>query len=187
MRFRVTLLERVLMLKSFYPTNSCSLGDAGCPEALRSSTDSMLPRNADSWEKSRTKAPGTILIAEDNEDGLEMLKTLLELKGYRVLEARDGLEAVKIALHQRPDLILLDLQLPSLNGLEVTRQIRQNTAAPNVPILVVSGHNPNTHEKMALAAGCNEYLLKPIDFDRLEHILETFIPPRKQFRIAMPS
>jgi len=118
----------------------------------------------------------TILVAEDNCDSREMMKVLLRSKGYGVIEAADGLQAVEVALAKLPDLILLDLQLPLLDGLRVTRNLRQHPKLKAAPIVVISGYDQDSHRQSSFDAGCNEYLLKPIDFERLEKILNTFVP-----------
>jgi CheY-like chemotaxis protein len=117
-----------------------------------------------------------VLVAEDDEDVRLMMKTLLEMKGYGVLEAEDGQQTVAVAQSARPDLILMDLQLPRLNGFAVTRFIRQHEQLRGIPILIVSGHDPAKHSKLALAAGCNGYVQKPIEFDRLEKIIVSLLP-----------
>ena len=114
------------------------------------------------------KAKPLILVAEDSLDGREMMRTLLRLKGYDVVVAEDGVEAIDIALKNSPDLILIDLELPRLDGISVIRNIRRSTKLCDVPIIVVSGHDPSRYEAAALAAGCTDYLMKPIDFDRLD-------------------
>jgi len=116
------------------------------------------------------------LIAEDDEDSRFMMRTLLEMKGYRVLEARAGEEAIETALLKQPDLVLLDLELPGLDGLKVTHDLRLNDKTREMPIVIVSGWDPSEREHAAFAAGCNEYLLKPIDFDQLESILNRYLP-----------
>jgi CheY-like chemotaxis protein len=118
----------------------------------------------------------TILVAEDNSDSREMMKMLLGSKGYGVIEASDGLQAVEVALTKLPDLVLLDLQLPLLDGVRVTRNLRQHPKLKAVPIVVISGYDQNQYRQSSFDAGCNEYLLKPIDFERLEEILNTFVP-----------
>lgn len=116
------------------------------------------------------------MVVEDDDDNRLMLKTLLEMKGYRVVEARDGQEATEVMEFTRPQLIMMDLQLPRLNGLALARRVRQHDSMRHVPIIVVSGHDPARHRHIALAAGCNEYLLKPIDFDSLEETLGRLLP-----------
>ena len=115
--------------------------------------------------------PPLVLIADDDDDIRLMMRTLLEMKGYRTAEAANGQEAVEAAARERPDLILVDLQLPRLNGFAVTRFVRQHEGLRRVPIVVVSGHDPARHRDLALAAGCNEYIQKPVDFDQLDDLL----------------
>lgn len=119
----------------------------------------------------------TILVAEDDADSRDMMRVLLELRGFSVVTAADGQEAVEAAERERPDLILMDLQLPRLNGFAVARRLRQGgDGTRDVPIVIVSGHDPNRHRPLALAAGCDEYLLKPLDFDLLERTLARLLP-----------
>ena len=113
----------------------------------------------------------TVLVAEDNEDVRLMMRTLLEMKGYGVVEAGDGQETVAVAQDARPDIILMDLQLPRLNGFAVARFIRQHEELKGVPILVISGHDPAKHRNLAIAAGCNGFVQKPVDFDHLEKLI----------------
>jgi CheY-like chemotaxis protein len=118
----------------------------------------------------------TILVAEDNLDSRQMLEVLLELKGYAVVSAADGLRAVEVAVQKVPDLILIDLQLPGLDGLSVARELRLHPELQAVPIIIISGHDPAKYRPKALSAGCDDYLLKPIDFERLDQILHERIP-----------
>ena len=117
----------------------------------------------------------TILLAEDDPDIRLMMKTLLGMKGYRVVEAGDGQEAVEAARQEPPDIILVDLQLPRLNGFAVTRFIRQDDRLRHTPIVVVSAHDPAKHRSLALAAGCNGYVQKPIDFDMLDALINKLL------------
>jgi CheY-like chemotaxis protein len=120
----------------------------------------------------------TILVAEDDEDNRFTLKTLLEMRGYRVLTAADGQEAIAVAERERLDLILMDLRMPILNGLAATRQLRQHVSPRlrMIPILALSAYDPAQHRAVAIAAGCNDYVTKPIDYDRLEKLIETLLP-----------
>jgi CheY-like chemotaxis protein len=120
----------------------------------------------------------TILLAEDDPDVRLMMRTLLEMKGYRVVEAADGPGTVETAQTERPDIILMDLQLPRLNGFAVARFVRQSDGLRHVPIVVISGHDPAKHRNLALAAGCNAYLLKPVDFDDLEELIADLLGKR---------
>jgi CheY-like chemotaxis protein len=130
--------------------------------------------------RQRITTGATILVAEDDEDNRFTLKLLLEMRGYRVLAAANGHEAISIAEREHPDLILMDLRMPLLNGLAATRQLRQHADARlcKTPILALSAYDPAQHRAVAIAAGCNDYVTKPIDYDRLEKLIETFLPVR---------
>lgn len=116
------------------------------------------------------------MVVEDFEDNRFMMRRLLELSGYNVLEAVNGEEAVKKAQLEQPDLILMDLSLPLLDGLAATRRIREVEALRDVPIVAVSAHDTSDFHADALAAGCNDYVTKPIDFDQLESLLARLLP-----------
>lgn len=120
--------------------------------------------------------PQTVMVVEDFEDNRFMMRRLLEMSGYRVLEAINGEEAVEIARRERPNLILMDLSLPLLDGLAATRRIRQVEELRHVPIVAVSAHDTADFHADALAAGCNDYVTKPIDFDQLEALLNRLLP-----------
>ena len=149
-----------------YPRISQDLQPPKSPPALR----------ADGAVGADGRRKWTVLVAEDNADVRLMMRTLLEMKGYGVVEAGDGQETVAVAQDARPDLILMDLQLPRLNGFAVTRFIRQHDELKGVPILIVSGHDPAKHRNLALAAGCNGYVQKPVDFDHLEEMIVSLLP-----------
>lgn len=121
------------------------------------------------------RAKKFFLVVEDFEDSRFMMRRLLEMAGYDVLEASDGEQAVKIAVEARPVLILMDLSLPKLDGLAATRQIRQKKGLKAVPIVAVSAHDSPESRTEALAAGCDEYVTKPIDFDHLTSVLQRFL------------
>jgi two-component system, cell cycle response regulator DivK len=121
-------------------------------------------------------APPTVMVVEDFEDNRFMMRRLLEMSGYRVLEAINGEEAVELAHRERPQLILMDLSLPQLDGLAATRRIRQHADLRDVPIVAVSAHDTADFHADALAAGCNDYVTKPIDFDQLEALLSRLLP-----------
>ncbi|MCA1814903.1 MAG: response regulator [Acidobacteria bacterium] len=116
----------------------------------------------------------TILVAEDDDDNRFVMRTLLELRGYSVVEASNGQEALEIAEREAPDLILMDLKMPVLNGLAATRLIRQRQRR-RVPIVALSAYDPTQHRAVAIAAGCDDYALKPVDYERLELIIETLL------------
>ena len=118
----------------------------------------------------------TIMVAEDFDDTRTLLRRALELRGYRVVEARDGLEAVKLVEQLCPDLILMDLNMPHLDGLAATEQIREcRELCQTVTIVAITAHDTYGMREAALAAGCNEYLTKPIDFERLGSIVDSML------------
>jgi DNA-binding response OmpR family regulator len=119
-----------------------------------------------------------ILVAEDSADSREMLQILLETKGYDVVSTDDGHGAVELAVQQMPDLVLVDLELPGLDGVSVAKELRLHPELKLVPIIIISGHDPSRYREAALSAGCDDYLLKPINFDRLDEILHERIPVR---------
>ena len=113
----------------------------------------------------------TVLLVEDTEDNRFMMRRLLEMSGYQVVEATNGEEAVKLAQSENPQLILMDLSLPIIDGLAATRAIRKLDGFEEVPIVAVSAHATSDFQAEALAAGCNSYITKPIDFSELEGLL----------------
>jgi len=117
-----------------------------------------------------------VLLVEDSEDNRFMMKRLLEMSGYEVVEAINGEQAVNTAQTMQPDLILMDLSLPRVDGLAATRRIRRLPPLKNVPIVVVSAHDTADFHAEALASGCNEYVTKPIDFGQLELLLKRLVP-----------
>ena len=116
-----------------------------------------------------------LLVVEDFEDSRFMMLRLLEMAGYRVLEASDGEQAVELAVQKRPALILMDLSLPKLDGLAATRKIRRHRTMGNVPIVAVSAHDATESRVEALEAGCNEYVTKPIDLDHLHGLVKRLL------------
>ena len=113
----------------------------------------------------------TILLVEDTEDNRFMMRRLLEMSGYAVVEATNGEEAVRLAHSERPQLILMDLSLPVIDGLAATRAIRKLDGLKETPIVAVSAHDTSDFQSEALAAGCNSYITKPIDFSNLETLI----------------
>ena len=120
----------------------------------------------------------TILVVEDHDDTREMLHTLLEGWGCRVVEASNGLEAVEAASRERPQLILMDSRLPFLDGLEATRRIRENRLLDQVKIVALNGSGSPHYHADALAAGCEDSIDKPFDIERLRtHVVFASILP----------
>ena len=113
----------------------------------------------------------TILLVEDTEDNRQMMKKLLEMSGYRVLEATNGEEAVQVTSKEWPELILMDLSLPIIDGLAATRLIRNLPDGNQLPIIAVSAHDTADFHADALAAGCDAYITKPINYPELEEVV----------------
>ena len=119
--------------------------------------------------------PLTILLVEDTEDNRFMMRRLLEMAGYHVVEAMNGEEAVKLAKSESPHLILMDLSLPVIDGLAATRLIRKLPHCESTPIIAVSAHDTSDFQSEAIEAGCNSYVTKPIDFNDLEELIAKLI------------
>mgnify|MGYP001018563228 CR=1 FL=1 len=118
---------------------------------------------------------GTVLLVEDIDDNRYMLRRLLELEGFEVIEAPDGAFALE-ALRKHPcDVVLLDLRLPNIDGFQVTRALRNTTQFQSLPIIILSALDDEYTRTEARAAGCNDYLTKPIDLDKLTVLLKKHI------------
>lgn len=102
-----------------------------------------------------------ILVVEDQEDNRRILRDLLTSSGYELVEAEDGEQALVMAERQRPDLILMDVQIPLIDGYEVTRRLKADPALRDIPIIVVTSYALSGDESKARAAGCNGYVSKP--------------------------
>jgi CheY-like chemotaxis protein len=110
---------------------------------------------------------GKILYVEDNDDNVYMLKTRLTRRGFTVLVASDGAEGVALATAEQPELILMDLSLPVLDGWEATRRIKADPQTRHIPIIALTAHAMAGDCEKALAAGCDDFDTKPIEFQRL--------------------
>ena len=118
------------------------------------------------------------LIVEDHEDTRFLLRTILEMRGVRIIEADNGEAAIALAESLQPDLILMDGTLPLLDGFAATRRIRQLTSGLDVPIVFLSGHAQPASEARAFAAGCTDYLVKPFALGELGGVLERHLAQR---------
>jgi two-component system, cell cycle response regulator DivK len=123
-----------------------------------------------------TKEAGrTIMVVEDYDDTRYFLKQLLEKKGYHVLEAVNGQEAIEVAQREHPDLIVMDLDLPILDGIGATQYLRRQPDTKHLPIVAVTAYPMSFTRVKAFAKGCDEYLPKPIDFDEFEKVLMRYV------------
>jgi two-component system, cell cycle response regulator DivK len=122
------------------------------------------------------KARPTVLVVEDYDDARELMSIWLEGSGYRVVEARDGAEAVEAARRECPDLVIMDMSLPTLDGLSATAAIRRIEELCHVPVIACSAHDVQEWADKAMAAGCNDFVSKPVDFAALEKALKRLLP-----------
>jgi two-component system cell cycle response regulator DivK len=104
----------------------------------------------------------TVLIVEDNELNMKLFHDLLEAQGYRVLQTREGLEALTLAREHRPDLILMDIQLPEISGLEVTKWLKEDDTLAHIPVVAVTAFAMKGDEERIREGGCEAYVAKPI-------------------------
>lgn len=117
-----------------------------------------------------------VLVVEDYEDSRFAMRLGLEEQGYRIMEASDGEEAVRLAEKERPDVVLMDLSLPVLDGLDATRRLRANPETRDALIVAVTAHLEPDYRVKALEAGCNAYVTKPIDLDWLNDLIQSLLP-----------
>ena len=120
--------------------------------------------------------PKRVLLVEDFEDSRTGLRKLLEIEGYEVIEAADGAQAIEAALNSKPDIILMDLSLPVIDGIRATKKIREDSAMDGVPIIALSAHDVNHVQRLVTKAGCVDYVTKPVDFSALLVVMAKYLP-----------
>lgn len=118
----------------------------------------------------------TVLVVEDTKDTREILKLMLQFRGYKVLEADNGLGAVEIAARDHPDAILMDMSLPVMDGCQATRHIRALPTLRSIPIIACTAHNQWEWRGKAILAGCTDFMTKPFDGDMLNSVLSRHLP-----------
>ncbi len=123
-----------------------------------------------------TKKDYLVLIVDDMIDNLVLLSLDLQKCGYRVVTASNGEEAVRVASISQPDLILMDIGMPGLDGLGATRQIKEQQILQGIPIIAITAFSTEGFRRAAYDAGFDGYLTKPIDFDRLHDLIRSFLP-----------
>jgi two-component system, cell cycle response regulator DivK len=121
-----------------------------------------------------------ILVVEDNEWSRDMLDRRLSRRGYQVISASDGRRGIAMARDQSPDLILMDMSLPEIDGWEATRRLKADPATCGIPILALTAHAMASDRKKAIDAGCDGYHTKPVDFENLVLSLEVFLEARNR-------
>lgn len=117
----------------------------------------------------------TVLIVEDNELNMKLFHDLLEAHGYRTLQTRDGLSALDIAREHMPDLILMDIQLPEVSGLEVTKWLKEDESLRAIPVIAVTAFAMKGDEEKIREGGCEAYISKPISVNSFLETVDTFI------------
>lgn len=117
-----------------------------------------------------------ILLVEDNDMNRDMLTRRLSRRGYAVVAATDGLAAVEAALQEQPDVVLMDMGLPVLDGWEATRRIKADPRTASIPVIALTAHAMADDRERALAAGCDDFDTKPVDFERLRAKIAALIP-----------
>lgn len=116
-----------------------------------------------------------ILLVEDNEMNRDMLSRRLERKGYEVVLAVDGPSGLEMAQNEAPDLVLMDMSLPLLDGWEATRRLKANTQTQNIPVIALTAHAMSSDREKALEAGCDDYDTKPVELPRLLGKIEALL------------
>ena len=119
--------------------------------------------------------PGKILVVDDNQDSRELVMKILKGKGHQLIEAVDGEDALEKVAAEQPNLILLDISLPKIDGHEVTRRLKQNKKFASIPVIALTAHAMKGDKEKALASGCDDYISKPINvrdfYDRIKVFL----------------
>lgn len=116
-----------------------------------------------------------VLIVEDNEDNRDMLMRRLHRKGFEVIMAVDGAQGVELALQESPDIILMDMSLPVMDGWSATKEIKSNPQTTNIPVIALTAHDMSSDRQRAMDVGCDDYDTKPIDMPRLLGKMGRFI------------
>lgn len=119
--------------------------------------------------------PKTILIVEDNELNMKLFHDLLEAHGYATLQTPDGLSALEIAREHRPDLILMDIQLPEVSGLEVTKWLKEDEELRSIPVIAVTAFAMKGDEEKIIEGGCEAYISKPISVNSFLETIDSFV------------
>ena len=114
----------------------------------------------------------TVLVVDDFDDTRQLMRLWFEKMGYRVIEAENGKEAVRVARQESPDLIIMDIEMPELDGLKATRLIREEEKLRGLPIIAVSAYGVEQFRAKALAAGCSEYVSTPFEPDELKKLID---------------
>jgi two-component system cell cycle response regulator DivK len=121
------------------------------------------------------RTPKTVMIVEDNELNMKLFHDLLDAHGYRTLQTRTGMEALRVARQERPDLILMDIQLPEVSGLEVTKWLKEDDNLKRIPVIAVTAFAMKGDEEKIREGGCEAYIAKPISVTSFLKTVEQFL------------
>ena len=130
--------------------------------------------------------PPLVLLAEDNPANVATMSSYLEAKGYRILLANNGWEAIDLSISHQPDVILMDIQMPDLDGLEAMGQIRQQSSLQDTPIIALTALAMKGDQERCLAAGANYYLSKPVKLKQLDNLLKEILADRRPASPRLP-
>ncbi len=121
----------------------------------------------------------TVLLVEDNENNSDFLRRRLERRGYAVVIAHDGEEGYSLAESEKPDVILMDISLPGMDGWKVTELLKANEATQRIPVIILTAHALISDRAKAFELGCAEYETKPVDFARLTEKIDSLVPAKR--------
>lgn len=136
---------------------------------------SLRPSPPESPNRIVRAMPKTVLIVEDNELNIKLFNDLLEAHGYATLQTKDGIEAMKMARKHRPDLILMDIQLPEVSGLEVTKWLKEDPDLRSIPVVAVTAFAMKGDEDKIRQGGCEAYIAKPISVAKFLETIQRFL------------
>ena len=125
--------------------------------------------------KSTNGSPKTVLVVEDNELNMKLFHDLLEAHGYNILQTKDGMDALRLAREHKPDLILMDIQLPEVSGLEVTKWIKEDDDLKSIPVIAITAFAMKGDEEKVRAGGCEAYIAKPISVTNFLETVQRFL------------
>ncbi len=124
-----------------------------------------------------SKPTKSVLVVEDNDVNMKLFHDVLEARGYNVLQAKDGMEGWRMAREQRPDLILMDIQLPDVSGLEVTKWLKDDETLKSIPVIAITAFATDGHEEKIRGGGCDAYIVKPISITSFLQTVERLAKP----------
>jgi two-component system, cell cycle response regulator DivK len=153
------------------------LATSGLPTINRTNADQSISRKVEAEESLQEQGKFLILVADDSADNVALISLDLQQQGYRVVTASNGEDAINVAAKTMPNLILMDISMPTLDGLGATRRIREDAALRDVPVIAVTAFGTEGFQRAAYDAGVSGYLTKPIDMDRMHQLIGRLLAP----------